>query len=390
MWKLKARQLGHPASLAVGGLAALNPSGAFRLHHFRNSREWGEAGIIIHRFEYLLMSKVRVGIVGYRGYSGAEAVRILSKHGHIEPVLMEHRADAEHRAEPIPAAMPVKIGCSAEAAVEHDLVAVLLATPADVSMSLTRDFLAFGIKVVDLSGAFRLKTAETFTHWYKEEHLAPELIAEAVYGLPEFYRKDIAGKRLVANPGCYPTAANLAIRPLVAAGIVETSNWIICDAKSGVSGAGRKPTLKTSFCEVSENFSAYSLLGHRHVPEIFMNSGLEEGQISFTAHLIPIDRGILETIYLKTAGIDSAEDILGIYQQAYLSEPFVRLYAPGKVPDIRSVVRTNFCDIGFHFEPKTQRLVVVATIDNLVKGAAGQAIQNLNLMLGYPETEALL
>ena len=262
------------------------------------------------------MSKVKVGIVGYRGYSGAEAVRILSKHNHVEPVLMEHRADAEHRAEPIRSALPGKIACSAEAAVEHGVVAVLLATPADVSMTLTRDFLAAGIKVVDLSGAFRLKTAETFTHWYKEEHHAPELIAEAVYGLPEFYRKDIPGKRLVSNPGCYPTAANLAIRPLVAAGIVETTSGIICDAKSGVSGAGRKPTLKTSFCEVTENFSAYSLLGHRHVPEIFMNSGLEEAQISFTAHLIPIDRGILETIYLKTVGIESSEAILRFYESA--------------------------------------------------------------------------
>jgi N-acetyl-gamma-glutamyl-phosphate reductase len=336
------------------------------------------------------MSKVQVGIVGYRGYSGAEAVRILGKHSHAEPVLLEHRADAEHRAEPLRAHSPKRIACSAEAAAEAGVQAVLLATPADVSMHLTREFLAAGIRVIDLSGAFRLKTAENFAHWYKEEHLAPEFIAEAVYGLPEFYRQEIPGKRLISNPGCYPTAANLAIRPLVAAGVVEKSAGIICDAKSGVSGAGRKPTLKTAFCEVTENFTAYSLLGHRHVPEIFMNSGLDESQISFTAHLIPIDRGILETIYIRTANVASAEDLLRIYDAAYAKEPFVRLYAPGKVPDIRSVARTNFCDIGFHFEPKTQRLVVVAAIDNLVKGAAGQAIQNLNLMLGLPETEGLL
>lgn len=336
------------------------------------------------------MSKVKVGIVGYRGYSGAEAVRILSRHSQVQPVLLEHRADAEHRAEPLRSNLPARIACTAEAAVEHGVQAVLLATPADVSMHLTRDFLAAGIKVVDLSGAFRLRTPETFTHWYKEEHHAPELLAEAVYGLPEFYRKEIPGKRLVSNPGCYPTAANLAIRPLVMAGAVEKSHGIVCDAKSGVSGAGRKPTLKTAFCEVTENFSAYSLLGHRHVPEIFMNSALEEAQISFTAHLIPIDRGILETIYVKTRGIETAEDILRIYDSAYASEPFVRLYAPGKIPDIRSVARTNFCDIGFHFETNTQRLVVVTAIDNLVKGAAGQAIQNLNLILGYPETEGLL
>ncbi len=333
---------------------------------------------------------MKVGIVGYRGYSGAEAVRILSGHAHVEPVLLEHRADAEHRAEPLRSHLPARIACTAHAAADNGVEAVLLATPADVSMLLAREFLAAGIKVVDLSGAFRLKTAETFAHWYKEEHHAPELIAEAVYGLPEFYRSEIAGKRLVSNPGCYPTAANLAIRPLVRAGVVDKSHGIVCDAKSGVSGAGRKPTLKTAFCEVTENFSAYSLLGHRHVPEIFMNSGLEEQEISFTAHLIPIDRGILETIYIRTKNVDSSEAILQIFESAYANEPFVRLYAAGKIPDIRSVARTNFCDVGFFFEAKTQRLVVVSAIDNLVKGAAGQAVQNLNLISGFPETEGLL
>jgi N-acetyl-gamma-glutamyl-phosphate reductase len=336
------------------------------------------------------MQPIHVGIVGYRGYSGAEAVKILSRHAGVKVFLMEHRADAEHRPEPIRSPLPSRIACTVEAAVENGIEAVLLATPPDVSIALTKDLLPAGIKVVDLSGAFRLKTAETFTHWYKEEHHAPELIAEAVYGLPEFYRAHIPGKRLVSNPGCYPTAANLAIAPLVAAGIVDTEAGIICDAKSGVSGAGRKPTLKTAFCEVTENFSAYSVLNHRHVPEIFMNSALEPHQISFTAHLIPIDRGILETIYLRTKGIASAGEILAVYEKRYADEPFVRLYAPGKLPDIRSAARTNFCDIGFQFDAKSQRLVVVSVIDNLVKGAAGQAIQNLNLILGFPETEGLL
>lgn len=336
------------------------------------------------------MSKVHVGIVGFRGYSGAEAVRILSRHSDVQPVLLEHRQDTEHRAEPLRWQLPLRIPCTVAAAVDNGIVAVLLATPADVSMTLARDFLAAGIKVVDLSGAFRLRDAETFTHWYKEEHLAPELIAEAVYGLPEFYRSAIPGKRLVSNPGCYPTAANLAIRPLVAAGIVSRGHGIICDAKSGISGAGRKANLKTSFCEVAENFNAYSMLNHRHVPEIYLNSGLEETEISFTAHLLPIDRGILETIYCRTQGVESAEAILRVYEEAYSTEPFVRLYAAGKLPDIKSVSRTNFCDIGFHFDVRTQRLVVVATIDNLVKGAAGQAIQNLNLILGFAETEGLL
>jgi N-acetyl-gamma-glutamyl-phosphate reductase len=194
----------------------------------------------------------------------------------------------------------------------------------------------------------------------------------------------------VANPGCYPTAANLAIRPLIEAGAIDRTSGIVCDAKSGVSGAGRKATLKTSFCEVTENFSAYSILKHRHVPEVLQISGIEEREFSFTAQLIPLDRGILETIYFRAAGVQNAEDLLRIYEARYAAEPFVRLYNPGHVPDLRAVARTNFCDIGVTLDPETRRAVVVSAIDNLVKGAAGQAIQNMNLMLGFDETEGLL
>ena len=172
--------------------------------------------------------------------------------------------------------------------------------------------------------------------------------------------------------------------------VADRTRGIICDAKSGVSGAGRKPSLKTSFCEVTENFSAYGILDHRHTPEVLQNSGLGEREFTFTAHLLPIERGILETIYVRTVRIEKAVDLLAIYEEAYANEPFVRLYAPGKVPDIRAVQHTNFCDIGFVFDPDSQRAVIVAVIDNLVKGAAGQAVQNMNLALGYPETEALL
>jgi N-acetyl-gamma-glutamyl-phosphate reductase len=165
----------------------------------------------------------------------------------------------------------------------------------------------------------------------------------------------------------------------------------VCDAKSGVSGAGRKPSLKTSFCEVTENFSVYSIFDHRHVPEVLRISGLEEAEFSFTAQLIPIGRGILETLYFRAAeGISSAEDLLSIYQKRYAGEPFVRLYRPGQAPDVRAVARTNFCDLGLRFDPTSRRAVVVSAIDNLVKGAAGQAVQNLNLVLGLPETAGLL
>jgi N-acetyl-gamma-glutamyl-phosphate reductase len=216
------------------------------------------------------------------------------------------------------------------------------------------------------------------------------LLAEAAYGLPEFCRERIPGARLVANPGCYPTAANLAIRPLLEAGVVDRAAGLVCDAKSGASGAGRKPSLKTSFCEVTENFSAYSILDHRHVPEILRTSNLEEGELSFTAHLIPIDRGILETIYFRARNVDSADALVEIYQRRYTGEPFVRLYAPGHVPDIQAVAHTNFCDLGVKYDPGTRRAVIVAAIDNLGKGAAGQAVQNMNLVLGYPETTGLL
>ena len=334
--------------------------------------------------------KVRGGIVGYRGYSGAELVRILQRHSQVEPVLLEHREDAGtysaiRRAEPLKS-----LPCDPEIIRKEELAIVFLATPAEVSMELAPALLAAGTRTIDLSGAFRLRTPEAYTAWYKASHTHPELLAEAVYGLPEFCREGIAGARLVANPGCYPTAANLAIRPLLEAGVVDRACGIVCDAKSGVSGAGRKPTLKTSFCEVTENFSAYSVLGHRHVPEVLQVSGLEEREFSFTAQLLPLDRGILETIYFRAAGVAGAAGIVDVYERRYAGEPFLRLYNPGHLPDLRGVARTNFCDIGVTLDARTGRAVVVSAIDNLVKGAAGQAVQNMNLMLGYPETEALL
>ena len=331
----------------------------------------------------------RVGIVGYRGYSGAELVRILERHRLVEPVLLDHREDAGSH--PILGGKgPLRFPCTAEAVREQQLAIVFLATPPEASMELAPLMLEAGARVVDLSGAFRLRTPERYTAWYHEPHTQPALLAEAAYGLPEFCRERIPGARLVANPGCYPTAANLAIRPLVDAGVVDRSAGIVCDAKSGVSGAGRKASLKNSFCEVTENFSAYSVLRHRHVPEVLQISGLDESEFSFTAQLLPLDRGILETIYFRATSPRTADDLLAIYEKRYAMEPFVRLYVPGNQPDLRGVARTNFCDIGVTFDGHTQRAVVVVAIDNLVKGAAGQAVQNMNLMLGFDETEGLL
>lgn len=328
--------------------------------------------------------------MGFRGYSGAELVRILLRHAGVEVFLLEHRSDPGQRALPLGQKPPQTIPATAEAVKQEGLSLVFLATPPEVSMELTPALLAAGTKVIDLSGAFRLGDLETYSRWYKEPHTAPTLLPEAVYGLPEFHRERIRGARLVANPGCYPTAANLAIRPLLDAQAVDRSRGIICDAKSGVSGAGRKASITTSFCEVTENFSAYGIGEHRHVPEVLQNSGLGEREFTFTAHLLPVERGILETIYVRTGRIQKAVELLAIYEEFYADEPFVRLYAPGKVPDLRAVQHTNFCDIGFVFDAASQRAIIVVAEDNLGKGAAGQAVQNMNLLLDYPETEALL
>src|ERR1700691_4314809 len=312
------------------------------------------------------MNKYKVGIVGFSGYSGAELLRLLATHPQAEPVLLEHRQDQGSRPSPINHPQPRRAPCTAESVRAESLAVVFLATPAEVSMDLAPAMLDAGAKVIDLSGAFRLRDAATYSRWYQQEHTAPQLLQEAVYGLPEFCRQRIRTARLIANPGCYPTAANLAIQPLIASGVADRSAGIICDAKSGVSGAGRKASLSTSFCEVTGNFSIYSVLDHRHVPEVLMVSGLDEPEFSFTAHLLPIHRGILETIYIRTRNINSGEQLLDIYRRRYQSEKFVRLYPLGTLPDISAVSRTNFCDVGLKFDAASGRAIIVSAIDNLV------------------------
>jgi N-acetyl-gamma-glutamyl-phosphate reductase len=333
---------------------------------------------------------IKAGIVGFRGYSGAELIQILQRHAGATVFLMEHRLDAGDRPLPRGAGGPARIPATADAARDAGLDVVFLATPPEVSMELASGFMDAGAKVIDLSGAFRLRTADNYTRWYKEPHTQPDLLASAVYGLPELNRTLIAAAKLISNPGCYPTAATLAIAPLIDAGVVDRNAGIVCDAKSGVSGAGRKPSLKTSFCEVTENFSAYSILEHRHVAEVLLNTGIGEHEFSFTAQLIPVHRGILETIYFRAVGLSSAADLVALYETRYAGEPFVRIYDAGKTPDLLSVARTNFCDIGVALHAASGRAVVVAAIDNLGKGAAGQAVQNMNLAFALPETQGLL
>lgn len=336
-----------------------------------------------------MSGQVRAGVVGFTGYSGAEAVQILRRHPSAVPVLLEHRAQSDDERPAFDDGLE-RFPFSAEGLAEARLDVALLATAHDVSLQAVPLCLAAGVRAIDLSGSFRLRTPEETKRWYGFDHPDAGLLAKAVYGLPEFYRDKIRGSRFVSNPGCYPTAANLAIRPLVAAGILDRNAGIICDAKSGVSGAGKKPTGKTHFCEVTENFSAYSVMFHRHVPEVLQNSCLREAEFSFTAQLLPLHRGILETIYARTLQKLSHGDVAAIYAEAYEGEPFVRLYSEGRMPDLHAVQHTNFCDIGFRIDAETKRLTIVAAEDNLVKGAAGQAIQNMNLMLDLPETAGLL
>jgi len=336
-----------------------------------------------------MANKIRAGIVGFTGYSGAELVKILERHSGVTPVLLEHRAPTEDEKHFLNGHLE-RLPWGEEALKDGHLGVVFFATPHEVSLELVPKALDAGIKVVDLSGAFRLRTVNNYDRWYNMKHNRPDLLAEAVYGLPEYFRNVTKMARLVSNPGCYPTAANLSLRPLVVAGVLDREAGIICDAKSGVSGAGKKPSGKTHFSAVTENFSAYSVLTHRHVPELLLTSDLEEHELSFTAQLLPVHRGILETIYMRTAESMTYEDIAAVYKKAYDGEPFVRIFPEGQLPDLQTVNYTNFCDIGIIVDPPTKRVVIVAAIDNLVKGAAGQAVQNMNLILGLPETEALL
>lgn len=336
-----------------------------------------------------MAKKVRVGVVGFRGYSGAEVVSILRRHPGVETVLLEHRDNADDDWA-LDGAAPQRLPWSADSLRDGGIEVVFLGTPAEVSLELVPIALDAGSKVIDLSGAFRLRTVENYRRWYNMEHTRPDLLAEAVYGLPEFFRAVTKVARLVANPGCYPTAANLALRPLITAAVLDRKAGVVCDAKSGVSGAGKKPSPNTHFSSVTENFMAYAVLNHRHVPELLLTSDLEEKELSFTAQLIPIHRGILETIYVRTAESMTRGEIAAVYEKVYADEPFVRIYPEGRLPNVQSVAHTNFCDIGFQVDPATRRVVIVTAIDNLVKGAAGQAVQNMNLLLGFPETESLL
>jgi N-acetyl-gamma-glutamyl-phosphate reductase len=246
-----------------------------------------------------------------------------------------------------------------------------------------------GLRVIDLSGAFRFPDPATFTSWYKLPAPHSAFLGEAAYGIPEFYSTEIAKARLVANPGCYATSVILALRPLTTAGLLAPDTNVVCDCKSGASGAGKEPRKDLHFVELDENFKAYNLFSHRHTPEILEHTGLNEDQVVFSTHLLPLARGILSTIYVTLGHPQTAEAIETLYRKFYAGRSMVRIWPAGTLPELQHVAHTNFSDIGFALDKTGRRLIVVSCLDNLGKGAAGQAVQNFNLMLGIEEQSAI-
>jgi N-acetyl-gamma-glutamyl-phosphate reductase len=335
---------------------------------------------------------IRVAVVGATGYTGSELVRILHQHPAVELVAItsERRAD-ETFADVHPhfrGIVEQKL-VSAETLTDHDPDLVFLALPHGVSMDFVSKYSDAPFRIIDLSGDFRLSTPAVYADWYGKEHVHPEGFAAAVYGLPEMHREAIRGARLVANPGCYPTTSILGTLPLLEAGIIDPAQ-IIIDAKSGITGAGVTPKESTHYSNVADNFRAYGLKSHRHTAEIeeqLVAAGASEHAVQFTPHLLPVDRGILATTYTRPLRDLREEEVRDAFASRYAGEPFVRLRdVPPTLKDVRG---SNYCDVYVTYDARTRRIITLSTIDNLVKGAAGQAVQNMNIMYGYDESAGL-
>ena len=334
---------------------------------------------------------IKVGIVGGTGYTGVELLRLLAAHPQVMLQAITSRADA---GTPVSQMFPSLRGYVDMPFIHPDQAhldkcdLVFFATPNGIAMQQVRGLLDEGIRVIDLAADFRLQDIPAWEKWYGMSHVCPDLVAEAVYGLPEVNRAQIKAARLVANPGCYPTAVQLVFIPLLEAGAIEPAS-LIADAKSGVSGAGRKLEMGNLFSEAADNFKAYGVSGHRHLPEI--RQGLarvlgKEVGLTFVPHLTPMIRGIHATLYGK---LTREVDLQALFEQRYAREPFVDVMPTGSLPDTRSVRGANHCRIAVHRPQGGDTVVVLSVIDNLVKGAAGQAVQNMNIMFGLPETTAL-
>lgn len=337
---------------------------------------------------------VKVAVVGASGYTGVELLRLLLNHPDVVVTCVTANQNAgEEVARLFPSlAGRINMVCTALdiAAVAANAELVFTALPHQTAMSVIPDLLAAGCKVIDLSADYRLRDPQVYATWYAP-HTSPELLAETVYGLPELYRKEIPSARLIANPGCYPTSVALALAPLLLGGFIDPATLII-DSKSGTSGAGRAAKVGSLYCEVNEGFKAYGVGTHRHTPEIeqtLSHLAGHEVKVSFTPHLLPVSRGILSTCYASLHKETTTANLLQYYRSIYDGEAFVRICAEGELPNIAYVRGANYCDIGLVVDSRTNRVIVVSAIDNLVKGAAGQAVQNMNLLLGLPETRGL-
>jgi N-acetyl-gamma-glutamyl-phosphate reductase len=337
---------------------------------------------------------LNVAVVGASGYTGVELLRILYGHPEVAVTCLTSEQSAGKRISELFPTLRGRIDMVLEnlepVRVAEKADVIFTALPHKAAMEVVPTFLRLGKRVIDLSADYRLHDAESYAAWY-EPHLNPELLPRAVYGLPEVRRELIADADLVANPGCYPTSVILALLPLLKNKLIDLAS-IIADAKSGVSGAGRSAKVESLYCEVNEGFKAYAVARHRHTPEIEQELSELAGKaltISFTPHLVPMDRGILATCYATLLKKVDTKALVDLYQETYDGEPFVRVLPVGEFPSTAHVRGGNFCDIGVTADPRTGRVVVVSAIDNLVKGAAGQAVQNLNLMHGFPENFGL-
>ena len=340
------------------------------------------------------MNKIRVAIIGASGYAGLELVRLLARHPGCELTAL---TSLEYPGRTFDQVFPALAGIvqlpfsdAGPEAIAAKAEVVFTAVPHQAAMGMIPGFLEKGLKVVDLSADFRFPDASLYEKWY-QPHTATELLAETVYGLPELHREEVRRTSLVGNPGCYPTCVILVLAPLAKAGLLQPDS-VIADCKSGVSGAGRQALLGITFCEVNDGFRAYKVLEHRHTPEMEQELSALAGtpvKVTFTPHLVPMSRGILGTLYAGLTESRSEEELRDLYHRFYDGHPFVRLHPAGRLPDTRDVRGSNYCDLALKVDQESRRVIVLSVIDNLNKGAAGQAVQNFNLMMGLPETMGL-
>jgi N-acetyl-gamma-glutamyl-phosphate reductase len=339
---------------------------------------------------------VRVAVAGATGYAGLELLRLLGRHRHARVTRLMSSGRDGKKEFPIEDSHPslrgkFSVPCQplSVEALQSEVDVVFLATPHQTALEIAPKLLKRKLRIIDLSAAFRLTNVAAYPRWYGFEHSAQEMLQEAVYGLTELNSATIAKARLVANPGCYATSVILALAPAIKKGWIDIGAGIISDCKSGASGAGRGVSEKLHFVEVNENCRAYGLFNHRHVPEMLQELDLAEKDFIFTPHLLPITRGILSTTYVRLSNPRGHEEVVALYRDFYAGAPFVRVLGAG-APEIQSVAQTNYTDIGFSLGADGTRMIIVSALDNLIKGAAGQAIQNMNIMCGFAEGTALV